>query len=100
MVLEKSMIELLQKTIDENIAQIPVISTLLRNENIPWSKLEIRNESDFILGAVFSQILCQYSYFFLNRCGRGLAVDEVLETDGIVLDRAEDIKKGIRNLGI
>jgi len=41
MILEKSKIELLQKTIDENIAKIPAISSLLRNENIPWSTLEI-----------------------------------------------------------
>lgn len=57
------MIALLQNTIDENIAQILTITTLLRNENIPWEKLKIENESDFILGAVFAQILCQYSCF-------------------------------------
>jgi hypothetical protein len=38
--------------------------------------------------------------FFKNHYGRILAVDETLEVDIIILERVEDMKKGIQNLGI
>lgn len=91
MILYRPMIELLQKTIDETIAQIPTIARLLRNENIPWSKLEIENESDFILGAIFFANTASIFVFFLNRPNRKPTLDEVLVIDSIILERAKGI---------
>jgi hypothetical protein len=94
------MLQGLQKIIDNTIKQIPLMAKWLANKDLQWSTLEITNESDFMKGAVISQIISQFSCTLMVLYNRPLAVDEIKEIQKITLTRAEEIKKGILNTGI
>jgi hypothetical protein len=72
----------------------------LANKNLQWSMLEITDESDFMKGAVTSQIINQFLCTLMVLYNRPLAVDEIREIQKIILTRAEEIKKEILNTGI
>jgi|SRR5437588_2365033 hypothetical protein len=100
MALDHIMTQELEKIIDKTIEQIPKMAMWLSSKNIDWHMLEITNESDFMKGAIVSQIVNQFAAFLVLGYKRELTAADASDIQKIVLTRADDIKNGIKAIGI
>jgi hypothetical protein len=100
MVLDADMIKELHKLTDKTISQIPLMATWLSSRDLQWPLLQITDESDFLKGAVVSQVINLFGIFMYFGCRRQPTSDESIEIQKVILTRADEIKKAILNLGI
>jgi hypothetical protein len=100
MVLDADMIKELHKVLDKTITQIPLTATWLSSKDLQWPLLQITDKSDFLKGAVVSQVINLFGIFMYFRYRKQPTSDESIEIQKVILTRADEIKKAILNLGI
>ena len=100
MVLDADMIKELHKLIDTTISQIPLMAAWLSSKDLQWPLLQITDESDFLKGAVVSQVINLFRIFMHFGYRKQPTSDESIEIQKVILTRADEIKKAILTLGI
>jgi hypothetical protein len=76
MVLDADMIKELHKLTDKTISQIPLMATWLSSKDLQWPLLQITDESDFLKGAVVSQVINLFGIFMYFGCRKQHTSDE------------------------
>jgi hypothetical protein len=100
MVLDADMIKELHKILDKAISQIPLMATWLSSKDLQWPLLQITDESDFLKGAVVSQVINLFGIFMHFSYRKQPTSDESIEIQKEILTRADEIKKAILNVRI
>jgi hypothetical protein len=88
--------ELHNRAVEETLKDLPYISEVFRNKKYNLNKT-ITNEIDFLLGAVFSQIIQTYSLYCTNRNIRP-SLEQLDEFNTYLFSRAPDFKDVIIKL--
>lgn len=86
--------------IDDAISNIPTMMIVFKNEDLDWNLMKITTESDFILGAIWGQVLTGFGVLFKQKYNRKPTLEEVLETDKLLLLRSNEIRNAISTTGI
>ena len=88
--MKEDVLELFQETVEDTSSEIPSLASLMRvsKNNLDQT---VTNELDFILGAVFSQIINRFKIYSTNR---SMKISES-DLDGLYLllfSKAEEFK--------
>jgi hypothetical protein len=86
--------ELQARSIEETLKALPFITQVFRNKEYDLNKV-VTNELDFLLGAVLSQIINQYSFYCGNR-GIKPSFDESIEFNVFLFSKAAEYKEMIK----
>ena len=95
MVLDADMIKELHKLIDNTISQIPLMATWLSSKDLQRPVLQITDQSDFLKGAVVSQVINLFGIVMHFGYRRQPTSDESIEIQRVILTRADEIKKAV-----
>ena len=82
---------LFQETVEDTSSEIPAIAALLRINKYDLDQT-VTNELDFILGAVFSQIINRFKIYSTNRSMK-ISESDLDELYLILFSKAEEFKK-------
>jgi len=88
--LKEDVLELFQETVEDTSSEIPSIAALLRvsKNNLDQT---VTNELDFILGAVFSQIINRFKIYSTNRSMK-ISESDLNELYLLLFSKAEEFK--------
>jgi hypothetical protein len=93
--------ELMNQQIDDIVADISAIIMMFRNPNLDLSSLQIRNESDFVLGAVWASVTLYFVNAFTRHFRRPPTDAEQLEANYTLLERGREIRETVmRTMGV
>lgn len=81
---------LFQETVEDTSSEIPAIAALLRINKYDLDQT-VTNELDFILGAVFSQIINRFKIYSTNRSMK-ISESDLDELYLILFSKAEEFK--------
>ena len=81
---------LFQETVEDTSSEIPVIAALLRINKYDLDQT-VTNELDFILGAVFSQIINRFKIYSTNRSMK-ISESDLNELYLLLFSKAEEFK--------
>jgi hypothetical protein len=85
---------LFQETVEDTSSEIPAIAALLRINKYDLDQT-VTNELDFILGAVFSQIINRFKIYSTNRSMK-ISESDLDELYLLLFSKAEEFKNLIR----
>jgi len=85
---------LFQETVEDTSSEIPAIAALLRINKYDLDQT-VTNELDFILGAVFSQIINRFKIYSANRSMK-ISESDLDELYLLLFSKAEEFKNLIR----
>jgi hypothetical protein len=88
--LNEDIIGLFQETVEDTLSEIPSIAALLRINRYDLDQT-VTNELDFILGAVFSQIINRFKIYSTNRSMK-LSENDLNELYLLLFSKAEEFK--------
>jgi predicted membrane channel-forming protein YqfA (hemolysin III family) len=88
--------QLQNRAVEETLNDLPYITEVFRNKKYNLNKT-ITNEIDFLLGAVFSQIIQTYSLFCTNRNIKP-SMEQLEEFNVYLFSRAPEFKDVIIKL--
>ena len=86
---------LFQETVEDTSSEIPAIAALLRINKYDLDQT-VTNELDFILGAVFSQIINRFKIYSTNRSMK-ISESDLDELYLLLFSKAEEFKHLIQN---
>ena len=86
---------LFQETVEDTSSEIPAIAALLRINKYDLDQT-VTNELDFILGAVFSQIINRFKIYSTNRSMK-ISESDLDELYLLLFSKAEEFKQLILN---
>ena len=88
--MKEDVLELFQETVEDTSSEIPSIAALLRvsKNNLDQT---VTNELDFILGAVFSQIINRFKIYSTNRSMK-ISESDLNELYLLLFSKAEEFK--------
>ncbi len=78
------------ETVEDTMSEIPVLTSLFRINKYNLHQT-VTNELDFILGAVFSQIVNRFKIYSSNRSTK-FSEDDLNEMYTLVFSKAEEFK--------
>ena len=81
---------LFQETVEDTSSEIPAIAALLRINKYDLNQT-VTNELDFILGAVFSQIINRFKIYSTNRSMK-ISESDLDELYLLLFSKAEEFK--------
>jgi hypothetical protein len=82
---------LFQETVEDTSSEIPAIAALLRINKYDLDQT-VTNELDFILGAVFSQIINRFKIYSTNRSMK-ISESDLDELYLLLFSKAEEFKQ-------
>lgn len=85
---------LFQETVEDTSSEIPAIAALLRINKYDLDQT-VTNELDFMLGAVFSQIINRFKIYSTNRSMK-ISESDLDELYLLLFSKAEEFKNLIR----
>jgi hypothetical protein len=88
--LKEDIIGLFQETVEDTSSEIPAIAALLRINKYDLDQT-VTNELDFILGAVFSQIINRFKVYSTNRSMK-ISESDLDELYLLLFSKAEEFK--------
>ena len=88
--MKEDIIGLFQETVEDTSSEIPSIAALLRINKCDLDQT-VTNELDFILGAVFSQIINRFKIYSTNRSMK-ISESDLDELYLLLFSKAEDFK--------
>jgi hypothetical protein len=88
--LKEDIIGLFQETVEDTSSEIPAIAALLRINKYDLDQT-VTNELDFILGAVFSQIINRFKIYSTNRSMK-ISESDLDELYLLLFSKAEEFK--------
>jgi len=88
--LKEDIIGLFQETVEDTSSEIPAIAALLRINKYDLNQT-VTNELDFILGAVFSQIINRFKIYSTNRSMK-ISESDLDELYLLLFSKAEEFK--------
>ena len=88
--LKEDVLELFQETVEDTSSEIPSLASLMRvsKNNLDQT---VTNELDFILGAVFSQIINRFKIYSTNRSMK-ISESDLNELYLLLFSKAEEFK--------
>jgi len=86
---------LFQETVEDTSSEIPAIAALLRISKYNLDQT-VTNELDFILGAVFSQIINRFKIYSTNRSMK-ISESDLDELYLLLFSKAEEFKNLIKS---
>lgn len=89
--MNEDIIGLFQETIEDTTSEIPSIAALLRISKYELDQT-VTNELDFILGAVFSQIINRFKIYSTNRSMK-ISESDLDELYLLLFSKAEEFKQ-------
>ena len=89
--MNEDIIGLFQETIEDTTSEIPSIAALLRIGKYDLDQT-VTNELDFILGAVFSQIINRFKIYSTNRSMK-ISESDLDELYLLLFSKAEEFKQ-------
>lgn len=89
--MNEDIIGLFQETIEDTTSEIPSIAALLRINKYDLDQ-SVTNELDFILGAVFSQIINRFKIYSTNRSMK-ISESDLNELYLLLFSKAEEFKQ-------
>lgn len=92
--LKEDIMGLFQETVEDTSSEIPAIAALLRINKYDLDQT-VTNELDFILGAVFSQIINRFKIYSANRSMK-ISKSDLDELYLLLFSKAEEFKNLIR----
>jgi hypothetical protein len=88
--LKEDITGLFQETVEDTSSEIPAIAALLRINKYDLDQT-VTNELDFILGAVFSQIINRFKIYSTNRSMK-ISESDLDELYLLLFSKAEEFK--------
>jgi hypothetical protein len=88
--LKEDIMGLFQETVEDTSSEIPAIAALLRINKYDLDQT-VTNELDFILGAVFSQIINRFKIYSTNRSMK-ISESDLDELYLLLFSKAEEFK--------
>ena len=88
--LNEDIVGLFQETVEDTLSEIPSIVALLRIKRYDLDQT-VTNELDFILGAVFSQIINRFKIYSTNRSMK-ISENDLNELYLLLFSKAEEFK--------
>lgn len=88
--MKEDIIGLFQETVEDTSSEIPAIAALLRINKYDLDQT-VTNELDFILGAVFSQIINRFKIYSTNRSMK-ISESDLDELYLLLFSKAEEFK--------
>jgi hypothetical protein len=89
--LKEDIIGLFHETVEDTSSEIPAIAALLRINKYDLDQT-VTNELDFILGAVFSQIINRFKIYSTNRSMK-ISESDLDELYLLLFSKAEEFKQ-------
>lgn len=89
--MKEDIIGLFQETVEDTSSEIPAIAALLRINKYDLDQT-VTNELDFILGAVFSQIINRFKIYSTNRSMK-ISESDLDELYLLLFSKAEEFKQ-------
>jgi hypothetical protein len=90
--------DLVENAIEKSIIPLDVIINRRRDNEIKWDNLGIQNESDFLNGQLFAEILYDFANNYFREHKRVPDHTEILEAYKIIMGRADDFIKAITDI--
>ncbi|MFZ0406481.1 MAG: hypothetical protein WB664_12010 [Nitrososphaeraceae archaeon] len=88
--MKEDIMGLFQETVEDTSSEIPAIAALLRINKYDLDQT-VTNELDFILGAVFSQIINRFKIYSTNRSMK-ISESDLDELYLLLFSKAEEFK--------
>lgn len=89
--MKEDIIGLFQETVEDTSSEIPAIAALLRINKYDLDQT-VTNELDFILGAVFSQIINRFKIYSTNRSMK-ISESDLDDLYLLLFSKAEEFKQ-------
>ena len=93
--MKEDIIGLFHETVEDTSSEIPAIAALLRINKYDLDQT-VTNELDFILGAVFSQIINRFKIYSTNRSMK-ISESDLDELYLLLFSKAEEFKNLIKS---